>query len=96
MKLCYNKKRGDYMKKESNLIDTKEELIKNFTEEQMEIYEYYKSKFSYTDEQLYPTVKEDKEMMRLEKTYQVLQVIFKVEVFASIFVLAFVSLFQII
>lgn len=70
------------MKKEKNLISTKDELVKNFTPEQLEIFEYYKSKLSYND--LVP-VKEDNELIFMEKTYGVLQKVFKIEmVFALI------------
>ena len=81
------------MKKESNLISTKDELIKNFSEEQMELYNYYKSKFSYANEELYPTVREDKEMIFLEKTYKVLSVVFKTELVISLILATCVFVF---
>ena len=91
--MCYNRLVGDYMKNKSNLIDTKEELIKNFSKEQMEIYNYYKSKFSYANEELYPVVKEDKELVFLENTYSVLKTIFKAEIVISLLVVTFVFIF---
>ena len=81
------------MNKESNLISTKDELIKNFNEEQMQIYEYYKNKFSYANEELYPTVKEDKEMIILEKTYKLLSVVFKTELVISLILATCVFVF---
>ena len=47
------------MKKESNLIDTKDNMIKNFTKEQMEIYEYYKKQFVCADNESYPVVQNE-------------------------------------
>ncbi len=82
------------MKKESNIISTKDELVKNFSKEQMDIYNYYKSKFSYANEELYPVVKEDKEMLVLENTYKVLKKIFKAEVIASLIIVTFVFIFN--
>ena len=82
------------MKKESKLIDTKEELLKNFSEEQMEIYNYYKNQFSYANEELYPVTKEDKKMILLEKTYKVMAGILKAEVAVSLLVVTFVFMFK--
>lgn len=82
------------MKKESNIISTKDELIKNFSKEQMEIYNYYKSKFSYANEELYPVVKEDKEMVTLENTYKLLKTIFKYEVIITLAIVSFVFIFN--
>jgi len=81
------------MKENSNLISTKDELIKNFSEEQMKIYNYYKSKFSYANEELYPVVKEDKEMVVLEKVYNTLSVIFKAEIVVALAISTFVFVF---
>lgn len=81
------------MKEKSNLISTKDELIRNFNKEQMEIYEYYKSKFSYANEELYPTVKEDKEMIFLENTYKVLSIVFKTEIVISLVLATCVFIF---
>jgi hypothetical protein len=82
------------MKKESNMIDTKDELIKNFSKEQMEIYNYYKSQFSYSDTELYPVVKKDKEMMFLENGCNILSSILKVEVVLALIVVTFVVIFN--
>lgn len=82
------------MKKESNMISTKDELIKNFSKEQMEIYNYYKSKFSYSDQALVPAQKEDKELIFLEKGCNVLSVIFKAELVLTLLVVTFVVMFN--
>lgn len=82
------------MKNESNLIDTKEELLKNFNEEQMKIYNYYKSKFSYANEELYPITREDKEMILLEKTCKILKSVLKYEAILSFFVITFMVMFK--
>lgn len=82
------------MKKESNIIDTKENLIKNFSKEQMEIYNYYKSQFSYVDKELYPTIKEDKELIFLEKGCNILSSILKVELVLTLIIVTFVVMFN--
>lgn len=66
------------MKENSNLIDTKDEIINNFTEEQKRIYEYYKNQFSYPNNELYP-IEKDKEILVLEKSYKVLKTVLKFE-----------------
>ena len=48
------------MKEESNLIDTKENIVKKFTKEQMDIYNYYKKQFENSDNAIYPIAQEDK------------------------------------
>lgn len=83
------------MKKENNLISTKDKLIENFTAEQLEIFEFYKSQFSYNDK-LLPVEKEDKELVFMEKTYNILQNIFKVEVILTLLVVTFAVIFYII
>ena len=73
-------------KKRSSIIDTKEELIKNFSREQMEIYNYHKSKFSYVDPTLYPVVSEDRELRFLENGCNLLEKILKFEVVVALVV----------
>lgn len=82
------------MKKEKNLISTKDKLIENFTPEQLEIFEYYKSKFSYNDELL--PIKEDKELIFMEKTYGILKILFKAELILALVIVTFVGLFSIV
>lgn len=83
------------MKKEkSSIIDTKEELIKNFSKEQMEIYNYYKSQFSYNDNALIPVQKEDKELMMLEKSCDILSTIFKVQLVITLIIVTCIVMFN--
>ena len=81
------------MKNKSNLINTKDELIKNFSKEQLEIYNYYKSKFSYADKELYPVVKEDRELLFLENSYKVLTNILKAEVVIALIIITVMFMF---
>ena len=73
-------------KNRSSIIDTKEELIKNFSREQMEIYNYHKSKFSYINPTLYPVISEDKELRFLENGCNILEKIFKFEVVVALII----------
>ena len=73
-------------KKRSSIIDTKEELIKNFSREQMEIYNYHKSKVSYINPTLYPVISEDKEIRFLENGCNILEKIFKFEVVVALII----------
>lgn len=73
-------------KNRSSIIDTKEELIKNFSREQMEIYNRYKSKFTYVDPNLYPTVSNDREIRFLENGCKLLEKVLKVEIVAALIV----------
>lgn len=84
--------RGDFMKrkKRSSIIDTKDELIKNFSREQMEIYNRYKSKFTYVDPNLYPTVSNDREIRFLENGCNLLEKVLKVEIVVALIVGTFV------
>ena len=82
------------MKKESNLIDTKDELIKNFSKEQLEIYEFYKSKFSYADKDLYPVVKKDKELAFLENGCKLLTKVLKAEIVIALVVFTVMFMFK--
>ena len=81
------------MKKKSNLIDTKDELIKNFSKEQLDIYNYYKSKFSYTDKELYPVVKKDRELAFLENSYKILTNILKAEIVIALIIFTAIFIF---
>ena len=83
------------MKKEKNLISTKDKLIENFTPEQLEIFEFYKSKFSYNDE-LLPVEENDKELMFMEKTYGILKILFKAELFFALIIVTFFTIFNLI
>ena len=82
------------MKKESNIIDTKDNMIKNFTKEQMEIYEYYKKQFVCADNESYPVVQNDKEMVLLEKSYNILKTIFKVETVLALIIVTSMIIFN--
>ena len=64
---------------ENNKISTKDELIKNFSKEQLEIYNYYINYFNERDK-LYPTVKENTEIEVYEKSYKILKNVLKAEV----------------
>jgi hypothetical protein len=63
---------------EDNKISTKDELIKNFSKEQLEIYNYYINYFNERDK-LYPTVQENKEIEVYEKSYKILKTVLKAE-----------------
>ena len=80
------------MKKENN-ISTKDKLIKNFSKEQMEIYNYYKNKFENNDEELYPIVSEDKELTFLENSCKIFTKILKVEIVMGLLIATFVFMF---
>ena len=81
------------MKEKSNLINTKEKLIENFSKEQMEIYNYYINKYSENDENLYPAVVEDKELKFLESGCSFLTKILKVEVVLGLIVATCIFMF---
>lgn len=81
------------MKEKSNLINTKEKLIENFSKEQMEIYNYYINKYSENDENLYPAVVEDKELKFLENGCSFLTKILKVEVVLGLIVATCIFMF---
>lgn len=83
------------MNKKSNLNSTKDELIKNFSKEQLEVYNYYKSKFSYSGTELITVNKEDKEIAFLENSCSVLKTIFKVELVFALIILTFAIIFDI-
>lgn len=74
----------------SSIIDTKEELIKNFSKEQMEIYNYYLNKFSKDDAKKYPAVIEDREIRFLENGCKILEKVLKVEVVVALLVGTFI------
>lgn len=82
------------MKKESNLIDTKEKIIDSFSKEQMETYEYYKNSFSYSNEELYPVIEKDKELVLLEKWYDFLKKVFKIEAVLTLIILTIMIVFN--
>ena len=77
-------------KNRSSIIDTKEELIKNFSREQMDIYNRYKSKFTYVDPNLYPIVNGDKEIRFLENGCKLLEKVLKVEIVVALVVGTFI------
>lgn len=81
------------MKEKSNLINTKEKLLKNFSKEQMEIYNYYINKYSKSDEEFYPAVIEDKELKLLENGCSFLTKILKVEVVLGLIVATCIFMF---
>mgnify|MGYP006864513949 CR=1 FL=1 len=83
------------MKKKSNLNSTKDDLIKNFNQQQLEIYNYYKSKFSYTGTELITIDKDDKEITFLENGYSALKSIFKVELVFALIIFTFAIIFDI-
>lgn len=83
------------MKKEKNLISTKDKLIENFTQEQLEIFEFYNSKFSHNDE-LLPVEENDKELMFMEKTYGILKGLFKFELIFALIIVTFCTIFNLI
>lgn len=80
------------MKKESNLNSTKDDLIKSFNQQQLEVYNYYKSKFSYSGTELITT---DKELTFLENGYSVLKTIFRVELIFALIILTFAIMFDV-
>ncbi len=82
------------MKEESNLIDTKENIVKKFTKEQMDIYNYYKKQFENSDNAIYPIAQEDKEILALEKSYNILKAIFKVETVLVLIIVTSMILFN--
>ena len=82
------------MKRKSNLNNTKDDLIKNFNQQQLELYNYYKSKFSYTGTELITTNKADKEITFLENGYSALKAIFKVELIFALIIFTFAILFD--
>lgn len=80
--------------KKSNMISTKDELIRSFSKEQMEIYNYYKSKFCYSDQALVPMEKEDRELAILEKGCKILKIILKAEIVLGLAIATFVIMFN--
>ena len=83
------------MKRKSNLNSTKDDLIKNFNQQQLEIYNYYKSKFSYSGTELITTDKQDREIGLLENSYNVLKAIFKAEIVMALIIFTFAIIFDI-
>ena len=63
---------------ENNKISTKDELIKNFSKEQLDIYNYYINYFNERDK-LYPTVQNNKDIEVYEKSYKILKTVLKAE-----------------
>lgn len=76
----------------NNKISTKDELIKNFTPEQMEIYNYYINKFNNKD-QTSLILAEDKEMLSYEKGCKILEKVLKAEVVVGLIVVTLVFMF---
>ena len=79
------------MKKESNLIDTKENIMNN----KEESYNYYKSNLpACTDKEIYSLIKDDKEIALLEKGCNILGKILKVEAVITLIVITFAIIFN--
>ena len=82
------------MKKEKVEITTKDDIVKNFNQKELEVYNYYKSKFSYQGTELVPVYKEDKEITFLENGCNFLQVAFKVEAVVALVIFTFAFVFD--
>ena len=74
------------MKKESNIINTKENSEKNFRKENLLVKK--------DDKQILLARKEEREIMRLEKTCDILSVLLKVEVAITLVVITFAFIFE--
>lgn len=74
---------------ENNKISTKDELIKNFSKEQLDIYNYYINYFNERDK-LYPTVQDNKEIEVYEKSYKILKNVLKAEIVLGLIVASIV------
>ena len=72
----------------------KENIIKDFTKEQMDIYNYYRKQFEKNDSTNYPIAQEDKEIMALEKSYKMLKSIFKIETVLALIIFTVMFLFN--
>lgn len=82
------------MKKEKYEITTKDDIVKNFNQKELEVYNYYKSKLSYQGKELVPVYKEDKEIAFLENGYSFLKVAFKVEAVVALMIVTFAFVFD--
>lgn len=74
------------MKKESNIIDTKENSVKNFRRE------LYPAKRN--DKEMLLAEKEERAIKRLEKTCDILSVLLKVEIAITLVVVTFAFIFD--
>lgn len=82
--------------KENN-ISTKDELIKNFTDEQLAIYNYYLSKYNAgsntSSSSTSLIVADDKQVQMLEKGCKILEKVLKAEVVVGLIVVTLVFVF---
>lgn len=82
------------MERNNNVIDTKDNPMKNFSKEDMKNYNYYKNALTLSEKDIYALVKEDREIQRLEKTCDILGAALKVEAVITLVVLTFAVIFN--
>lgn len=87
---------GDFMERKNNIIDTKENPKKNFSQEELERFDYYKSQLHYSDKECYALIKEDRAIETLEKSCNILSSIAKVQAVITLILLTFAFMYDVL
>ena len=82
------------MERKNNIIDTKENSKKNFSKAELEKYDYYKDQLNCSDKECYALIKEDRAIKRIEKTYNALTTMLKVQVVITLSLLTFAFIYD--
>lgn len=83
------------MERKNNIIDTKENSKMNFSKEEIEKCNYYKSQYNCSDEECYALIKEDRAIKRLEKACNILIPIVNVQVVITLALLTFAFVYDV-